>query len=352
MAPGMRHRLRATVHHDAHPERSSSGEGQPRERDASVESPARSPAHLVDRIRRDPLFHLLAQLIDQAALKPSQLASLRVSRAALNELWDALLPLPVPAPHPSVLPGAAEVPLRGRPCWYGLNCRSGTCPFWHPSPANRCCSPNAPTNQDLPHRDLLQCSAAVEDASNTSNNSCGRASPADMTVPSLAAMEAAPEIPVASATPVEAIPENAEYCDHRSRRPAQHADNDDDVDLAQAIAMSLQVTSSWSGTPPVPHAVYADGHRQRATRRSSCDSPGNLQSWHGHRIPQHRATPTGGAAELTDAIQRPRSPHSALPIAPLCGDCNPPASWQIRFASGRCSSCRARVDVTFQPNRE
>ena len=81
----------------------------------------------------------------------------------------------------------------------------------------------------------------------------------------------------------------------------QDAVNDEDVELARAVAMSLQ--PSCSVLP-----VQTLGRQRR-----------------GHS-------------------------HHASTAAQLCGDCNPPFSWRPHFAPGSCSRCRARVEIIFRPS--
>lgn len=100
-----------------------------------------------------------------------------------------------------------------------------------------------------------------------------------------------------------------------TRTTMSHND-ENDSDLAQAIAFSLRDQQSHVGTQtrhtdaPEGQQPHPDAHR-RSTARN----------------------------------------RLAVPVTtPLCGDCQPPASWQPRFGRNRCSRCNTRADVIFQPS--
>ena len=110
------------------------------------------------------------------------------------------------------------------------------------------------------------------------------------------------------------------------------ASGEDESDLAEAIAMSLGVPSNSFGT-------HASAAIDSAGNAPDPDLSLEVQSV---RVSSH-------AQAGVDTIRRCAGRASVSQHAPICGDCSPPPSWQLRFCSGRCSTCNARVDVLFWP---
>lgn len=257
----------------------------------------------------------MSQLADKRDLKPSQIVSLKVAMAGLQAAWDAVLPRSSAEQCSSALYDPCIVSRRQIPCWYGARCWKLHCPYAHPN------------NSELGRQQHE--TSAGHAAADSVPVVAQRASAEAFEGPPPQPTEVASD-PVggradsaASCTAIVLPPTPCEEtqrsnddlhqisppCD--SREPAvrdtcaqirmqpwdEGRDNDDnDLELAQAIAMSMQ---SSSATLPV------------------------------RRLRQEGPQPTAISGQL-------------------CGDCNPPESWTPHFAAGSCSRCRRRVEITFR----
>ena len=294
----------------------------------------RSPSHLVYLIRQHSrLLELnLIALIDKEHMQPSHLAALKASQASLDTLWLAILPRSDAAYSCASDATRVSTSPSCRRCHFGLGCWRADCPYSHPSPAAGAHFV-AMHGQLGPGPESAHVSlASAPPAGNACR--CENFPPTDQTSAAEPIAVESTESGTSMLGRLEVVrmpPHGEEEAVEVSQRPEAAEDfqpgtlvhtwdgaSDDDPDLAEAVAMSLQ-HSSLVMPARVPRGP---GHQGR------------------HAFLQQGVRYTGRADGRGQGS--PISP-------PLCGDCSPPSSWPPRFSPGCCSRCHARVDILFWP---
>ena len=344
--------------------------------EAKARPVARSASHLVYLIKGSArLVELhICQLADKPHLQPSQLVSLRAAMVGMQAAWDAVLPLCSPTQPVLVPPELHDAPPVGQvACWHGVHCWRPHCPYNHPcirassrqynerAPGfqNASCvrpSAGAPAPAEAISAGASRMFSETSAASvyHGATSTAGTQSVTDPVADALQGEASCDNTPPASGGEVQTnvaahVAGSSSDCTPPARAVADDTcgldafHDEEDPDLAEAIAMSLHASANTIGLPTSSAHGASDLHHQHEAEPAVI--PRNPQRGvDAIQRPRQRAR-TGRRA--LGRVSVPLGPTVAT--SPLCGDCSPPASWRLHFGSYCCSRCRARVDVVFKP---